>query len=278
MARRHLTQKELEEIATNIHDDDDMFDMSDQDMDLVDDPNYSPSSDSDDSDNENQSVTNNSAVPSTPNRNPSPSNPTPQSPLSDRVFENRIEILLQAIQLLNLPYQIEYLKILFGAIRLEGNEPTTLSIYCGIVTGSNSWNVKVYVGRDLTGDPTQVASQNVTLNQIQDLLGDGRTLYLDNFYTSVPLGYQLLEQKTHLVGTLRSNREYIPTEVKDARLRKGDLIAKESPEGVTIVKWRDKRDVTMLSTCHLGTKTVVIKSKRQTETTKPKCSLSPCDT
>ncbi|KAK9744248.1 hypothetical protein QE152_g7908 [Popillia japonica] len=27
----------------------------------------------------------------------------------------------------------------------------------------------------------------------------------------------------------------------------------------------------MLSTCHLGTETVVIKSKRQTQTTKPKC-------
>ncbi|KAK9693021.1 hypothetical protein QE152_g34504 [Popillia japonica] len=45
MARRHLTQKELEEIATNIHDDDDMLDMSDPDTDSEDDPNYSPSSD-----------------------------------------------------------------------------------------------------------------------------------------------------------------------------------------------------------------------------------------
>ncbi|KAK9687125.1 Transposase IS4 [Popillia japonica] len=134
-----------------------------------------------------------------------------------------------------------------------------------------TWNVKVYVGRDLTGDPTQMASQNVTLNLIQDLLGDGRTLYVDNFYTSVPLAYQLLEQKTHLVGTLRFNRKYIPTEVKHARLRNGDIIAKESQEGVTILKWSDKRNVPVLSACLLGTETVVIKSKQQTETTKPKC-------
>ncbi|KAK9744249.1 Transposase IS4 [Popillia japonica] len=35
-----------------------------------------------------------------------------------------------------------------------------------------TWHVKVYVGRDLTGDPTQVTSRNVTLNLIQDLLAD----------------------------------------------------------------------------------------------------------
>lgn len=116
-----------------------------------------------------------------------------------------------------------------------------------------TWNVSVYVGRDLTDDKAQSASENVTLKLIEDLLEEGRTLYVANFYTSVPLAYKLLEKQTHLVGTLRSNRKFIPQEIKNAKLARCEISAKESPEGVTILKWRDKRDVQMLSTCHLGT-------------------------
>ncbi|KAJ8930975.1 hypothetical protein NQ314_016172 [Rhamnusium bicolor] len=135
----------------------------------------------------------------------------------------------------------------------------------------HTWNASIYVGRDLTNDLTQTASHNVTLKLIEDLLGEGRTLYMDNFYTSVPLAYDLIKQKTHLVGTLRFNRKYIPQEVKDAKLVKGAIIAKESPEGVTVLKWRDKRDVQILSTCHLGTETVVTRNKQKTEKIKLKC-------
>ena len=85
---------------------------------------------------------------------------------------------------------------------------------------------------------------------MKDFLNKGRTLYLDNFYTSVPLAYRLLELKTHTVGTLRQNRKYIPQEIQQAKLKKGEIIAKESPEGVTIIKWKDQRDVRMLSTLH----------------------------
>lgn len=87
----------------------------------------------------------------------------------------------------------------------------------------------------------------------------------------MPLAYKLLEKQTHLVGTLRSNRKFIPQEIKNAKLARGEIIAKESPEGVTILKWRDKRDVQMLSTCHLGTETVVTRNRQQIEKIKPKC-------
>lgn len=87
----------------------------------------------------------------------------------------------------------------------------------------------------------------------------------------MPLAYKLLEKQTHLVGTLRSNRKFIPQQIKNAKLARGEIIAKESPEDVTILKWRDKRDVQMLSTCHLGTETVVVKNRLQIEKIKPKC-------
>lgn len=132
--------------------------------------------------------------------------------------------------------------------------------------------MSIYIGKDTTrGDTTQSASQNITLKLIEELLNEGRTLFVDNLYTSVPLAYQLLSQKTHLVGTLRANRKYFRQEVKDAKLAKGQIITKESLDGVTILKWRDQRDVRMLSSCHLGSGTVVTKNKRGVEKIKPKC-------
>lgn len=131
-----------------------------------------------------------------------------------------------------------------------------------------TWNASIYIGKDKNPDTNVLASETVVLKLIQELLDEGRTLYIDNFYSSIPLSYKLLERKTHSVGTWRSNRQFFPRDVKDAKLCKGQIIAKESPEGVTVLKWCDKRDVRMISTCHDGNETVVTKSKSQVEKNK----------
>lgn len=96
-------------------------------------------------------------------------------------------------------------------------------------------------------------------------LNKGHTLFTDNWYTSVPLGKMLLEKETHLVGTLRKNRKHLPKDVVNGELKKGEFRAKENKDGM---KWKDKRDVCLLSTKHsIGfTRTV----KRQKEVIKPK--------
>lgn len=109
---------------------------------------------------------------------------------------------------------------------------------------------------------------------LKDLLNERRTLYVDNFYRSIPLAYELLEHKTHLVGTVRANRKYIPKSIQEAKLAKGSIIAKESPEGIAVLKWKDQRDVRMISICHSGTETVVTSIKRGVEKIKPKCGGS----
>lgn len=50
-------------------------------------------------------------------------------------------------------------------------------------------------------------SSNEVLKLMQNLLNKDRTLCLDNYYTSVTLAEELMKQKTHLIGTLRSNRK-----------------------------------------------------------------------
>lgn len=81
-------------------------------------------------------------------------------------------------------------------------------------------------------------------------LNEGRTIYTDNYYTSVSLAHVLLEKKTHLVGTLRSNRKQNPREVTQKKLKKGETVSLESTSGTVIRKWMDKREVLTLSTKH----------------------------
>ena len=82
------------------------------------------------------------------------------------------------------------------------------------------------------------------------MFGRGHTLWLDNFFNSPKLARKLkIEHSTDCVGTLILNRKDVPKEVKDKKLEKGEIIARHSGP-VTVLKWRDKRNVTMVSTYH----------------------------
>ncbi|KAK9679066.1 Transposase IS4 [Popillia japonica] len=106
------------------------------------------------------------------------------------------------------------------------------------------------------------------MNLMEDLLDHGRTLCTDNYYTSVALADELLDHKTHLIGTLRSNRKINPKIVIDKKLKTGETVAEESNTGVIVQKWKDKRDVLMLSTKQ--TDEMCPTKRRGKETLKPK--------
>lgn len=85
---------------------------------------------------------------------------------------------------------------------------------------------------------------------MEPLLDAGGCLFTDNWYTSVNLAVKLLTRKTHLVGTMRANRKNNSPAVVGAKLKKGEIKSEQSDNGVTLLKWKDKRDVMVLSTCH----------------------------
>jgi len=75
-------------------------------------------------------------------------------------------------------------------------------------------------------------------------------LWVDNFFSSPDLARKLkIEHSTDCAGTLKLNRKNIPKEVKYKKLEKGEIIARHSGP-VTVLKWLDKRNVTMVSTYH----------------------------
>lgn len=102
---------------------------------------------------------------------------------------------------------------------------------------------------------------------MQGKLNCGHSLYMDNYYNSLPLAAKLQSKQTYCTGTLRVDRKYLPDDVRNARLRKGEAVAKYG-EGIMVASWKDKRKVLYLSTEHEN-EPVTVSNKRNEERQKP---------
>ncbi|CAH1998833.1 unnamed protein product [Acanthoscelides obtectus] len=122
-----------------------------------------------------------------------------------------------------------------------------LKVYKVCLLGGYTWHAKVYTGKASSGNLT--VTTRTTMELMEPLLDQGRTLFTDSFYTSVELAEELLKRKTHLLGTLRVNRKHNPHGVTKAKLRRGDMkYLQHSEKKIIIGKWKDKRDVLFLTT------------------------------
>ena len=72
---------------------------------------------------------------------------------------------------------------------------------------------------------------------------------MDNYYASPELFDILVANRTDAVGTVRYNRKNLSAIVNKAKLKKGDTIAQYKGKLIHL-KWKDKKDVNMLSTIH----------------------------
>jgi Transposase IS4 len=130
-----------------------------------------------------------------------------------------------------------------------------------------TFNAAIYTGKT---DAKLSVPTTVVLRLSQPYLNAGRTLVTDNYFTSIELANKLLDMQSHLVGTLRVNRRGLPRTVTTASLKKGEVRAAENRAGIVIQKWKDKRDVLILSTKHGGNLVSVgKKNKHKEEIVKP---------
>ena len=111
---------------------------------------------------------------------------------------------------------------------------------------SYTWNIEIYDGNILSLSSFGHA-ESIVIALSEKLLDCGRTVYGDNFYSSVPLAEYLLERKTYYCGTLRKNRKYCPKDVTQAKVSKGKMLSKQNQKGIKVFNWNDKRNVLMLS-------------------------------
>jgi len=78
----------------------------------------------------------------------------------------------------------------------------------------------------------------------------GHTIYMDRFYTSPMVLEYLWDNKTNGVGTVMANRKGLPKDtVVNVKLKKGEMaFGRNGPQ--ICIKWKDTRDVLVMSTCH----------------------------
>ena len=82
----------------------------------------------------------------------------------------------------------------------------------------------MHAGKTGTGGREVGQTQRICEELTRGLRNEGRTLYINNFYTSYPLARFMLQR--------------------------GEMVAQEESHGILVVKWRDTRDVHVMSTKH----------------------------
>lgn len=115
------------------------------------------------------------------------------------------------------------------------------------------WNFFIYCGQD--DHQNMLASEAIVLELSRDLLNQGYTIYMDNWYSSPNLFSVLLQSNTYAVGTVRKHRKNMPKILLSKKLKKGESDF-QSVNNVLCVKWVDKKDVLVLSTMHSETNMV----------------------
>lgn len=106
----------------------------------------------------------------------------------------------------------------------------------------------IYVGKEAVRENN--VSYKIVLKLLKPYLNFGRCLYIDNWYSSVELAEKLNCENTHVVGTLRTNQRGNPRDVISKKLKKGEYFAQQSNSNIVVMKWRDKRDVYLITTKH----------------------------
>ena len=76
----------------------------------------------------------------------------------------------------------------------------------------------------------------------------GHHLFTDNWYTGIELANFLFENKTYLTGTVRKNLKFLPKKLFQIILKKGESVCLQNFNGVSLLRFKDKRDVLMLTT------------------------------
>ncbi|XP_017759329.1 PREDICTED: piggyBac transposable element-derived protein 4-like [Eufriesea mexicana] len=129
------------------------------------------------------------------------------------------------------------------------------------------YEFKIYTGNDKINCKDS-ASESVVKELSESVLHRGHTLYIDSWYSSPKL-FMILSHKykTNVIGTVRSNRKNMPKDLCSVKLKRGEYVIR-SCNRVLALKWRDKRDVYMMSTKH---ETAEMTSQGSKRTLKPNC-------
>lgn len=113
-------------------------------------------------------------------------------------------------------------------------------------------NAMPYLGKDSTRPVGERLSESVVTRLMEPFLDRGRTVTMDNFFTSLSLANRLLQRNTTLLGTMNKIRREIPEKVKKNTERE-ELSTQVFTSGsalLTVYAAKKKKNVCLLSTMH----------------------------
>jgi hypothetical protein len=88
------------------------------------------------------------------------------------------------------------------------------------------------------------ATERIPSVLMNEYLGKGHVLYVDNFYTSPALADFMLEHDTHVVGTIKATRKNYAPQARNHPLEKGEaaFFAPINGKAILGIKFRAKKD------------------------------------
>lgn len=134
-------------------------------------------------------------------------------------------------------------------------------------------HVQLYSGKDFQYDGFDTVGHKVVVDLLEktNLLGKGYHVYIDNWYTKIPLAEDLLQRGTYLTGTIRKNSKGLSAELTSKRLVPGETFYMRK-EDILLLAYQEKKgrksDYCLTTGCHAKDSVVVSKSGK--EKTKPK--------
>ena len=134
-------------------------------------------------------------------------------------------------------------------------KPGRFGIKCFTLAESSSGYVlvsKIYTGKE-QGVQQKDLGRRVVMDLMEKFLDKGYVLFMDNYYSSVPLFQELSSRGTLACGTVRSNRKGLPTDITNPGsgevkgLNRGESLYRQKG-AITCVGWKDRKMVYKLST------------------------------
>jgi len=112
--------------------------------------------------------------------------------------------------------------------------------------------MSVYLGKQrLLATQKMSATHGTVLELVRRVEGLGHKLYMDSYFSSPALFNDLFGRKINCCRTVRNDRREMPKDISSraTKTKKGDIIT-QVRGNQSIVRWKDKRDVYVLTNTH----------------------------
>lgn len=107
----------------------------------------------------------------------------------------------------------------------------------------------IYTGKT-ENKVTKDLGAKVVSSLVESLEGKEHKVYFDNYFTSVDLMKKLKDKGVNACGTVKPSRRDLPTFKSSKTMSRGDTEIFTSNTGISATKWRDKKDVFLLTNFH----------------------------